>query len=244
MTMAGHPRTGSGASSPEGEDGSGGDRDRLIAENLGLATHLARRFARRGQPAEDLQQVAYLGLVVAASRYDPDRGLAFSTFATATIVGAIKHHFRDHGWSVRAPRALQELATEVRMVVEELTQTQGRSPTIREVARACGRREDEVLRAMEAVNAYRSTSIDAPDVETDAIRSLVGGDVESLEQHDELWSHFGRLTVRDQTLLHLRFVDELSQAEIAERTGLSQVHVSRLLRRALDRLRASFDDAR
>lgn len=220
-------------------------RHRLVEEHLGLATYLAGRFARRGQPPEDLQQVAFLALVVAADRFDPARGLEFSTFATWTVLGELKHHFRDHGWAVKAPRALQELSIEVTTVAEALTHQLGRAPTVSEIARACGRRDDEVLRAMEARRGYRADSLDTPDEGGHRAERVTTGDggIDSLEQHDELSSHLERLPSRDQTLLRLRFIEELSQTEIASRMGLSQVQVSRLLRQAIETMRQSYRDA-
>ena len=137
-------------------------RDELIEAHLRLAEHLARRFANRGVALDDLIQVASLGLVKAVERFEPDRGLEFSTFATPTIVGELKRHFRDKGWAVRVPRRVQELHVEVNTLVGELTQRYGRSPTISELARMANTSEEEVLEAMEAAQAYRSASIDAP----------------------------------------------------------------------------------
>jgi RNA polymerase sigma-B factor len=220
-------------------------RDRLVEEHLGLATYLAGRFARRGQPIEDLQQVAFLALVVAADRFDPARGLEFSTFATWTVLGELKHHFRDHGWAVKAPRAIQELSMEVNAVAEDLTHRLGRLPTISEIARACRRRDDEVLRAMEARRGYRADSLNTPSDDAHRPEQVATGDdgIDSLEQHAELASHLEQLPTRDQTLLRLRFIEELSQTEIASRMGLSQVQVSRLLRQAIEALRQSYRDA-
>jgi RNA polymerase sigma-B factor len=217
------------------------DRHALIVDNLGLAEHLARRFANRGEPLEDLVQTASLALVRAAERFDPSLGFEFSTFATRTILGELKHHFRDKGWSVKAPRRLQELYLQVNVAIAELTQRLGRSPTVREVAAECGRREDEVLAAIEAGQGYRAASLDAPSPEGDSSREVpVDGGYGELEHRDELASHLSRLPRRERELLRLRFVDDLSQSEIAAQLGISQMHVSRLLRRALDALRASY----
>ena len=217
-------------------------RDRLIEEHLGLADYLARRFADRGESHDDLRQAAALALVKAANRFDPSMGFEFSTFATRTILGELKHHFRDHGWAVRTPRHIQEHYLETTAAVAELTQTLGRSPTVKEVAAACGRTVEEVLIAMEAGQGYRASSLDAPGISPDALVDQRTDDNESalLEQRSELGSHLRALPPREQEILRLRFVDELSQAEIAQRMGISQMHVSRLLRRALEALRQSY----
>jgi RNA polymerase sigma-B factor len=238
MTVTTPPGIDFGESDPRLDAAAREVRERRIADNLDLASYIAGRFAGRGEPLEDLRQVAYLALVVAADRFDPELGVAFATFASSTIVGGLKHHFRDHGWTVRVPRALQEMSAEVRAQVDLLTHRLGRPPTVREIAGACGRREDEVLQALEASQAYRTSSLDAPGIDADALHG--GDDFASLELHDELWSYVGRLGARDRLLLRLRYVDELNQSEIASRTGLSQVHVSRLLRHALDELRALY----
>jgi RNA polymerase sigma-B factor len=230
------PRTHAGATTSRAE------RDRLITEHLGLAEYLARRFADRGESSDDLRQAASLALVKAADRFDPTLGFEFSTFATRTIVGELKHHFRDHGWAVRAPRHVQEHYLEATAATNELTQSLGRSPTLREVAVACGRTEEEILIAMEAGQGYRASSLDAPGGTTERALERFGSDEDAahLEQRDELEVHLRALSERDRELVRLRFVDELSQSEIAERMGISQMHVSRLLRRAIEALRASY----
>jgi len=220
-------------------------RDRLVTENLGLAHHLARRFANRGESHDDLVQAASLALIRAAERFDPGRGVAFSTFATRTILGELKHHFRDSGWSVRAPRQLQELYLQVNVTISELSQRLGRSPTIREVAEACGRREEDVLAAMEAGQGYKASSLDAPGPNGDTLGDthVVDDDVPGkLAEREELAQLLSALPLRQQQLLRLRFVDELSQSEIALRLGTSQMQVSRMLRRALDALREAYRD--
>ena len=232
-----------GAGGQRPDPGSAADRDRLVTEHLGLAEHLARRYANRGEPHDDLVQVASLALVRAADRYDPSLGYEFSTFATRTIVGELKHHFRDRGWSVKAPRQLQELYLEVNTTIGIMTQQLGRSPTVSEVAAACGRRDDEVLAALEAGQGYRAASLDAPSPSGESVLDVhedVDNEVASVDTRDELVSHLARLPRRERELVRLRFVDELSQTEIAERLGMSQMHVSRLLRRALEALRESY----
>jgi RNA polymerase sigma-B factor len=216
-------------------------RDQLVAANLRLALHLARRFANRGVSIDDLEQVASLGLLSAIDRFDPERRLAFSTFATPTILGELKRHFRDKGWAVRVPRRVQELHLLLNARVADLTHQLGRTPTIAELAKAARASEEEVLEAMEAAQAYRSTSIDSgPASELASGAGAIGVDDLGLFQAenrllvDELLAH---LAPRDQLLLRLRFFEEMTQQQIADRLGVSQMHVSRLLARCLDDLR-------
>lgn len=236
----------------EAEEGNGSrtprcidprERDRIITEHLWLSEHLARRFSRRGESHEDLVQVASLALVNAVDRFDPDRGFEFATFATRTIIGELKHHFRDKGWSVRAPRRLQELYLEVNATIAELSQRLGRSPTVSELAEACGRTDGEVLEAIEAGQAYRSASLEAPGPDGDALVDRLGTADDSLDHVElraELIPHLEALTPRERSILRLRFAEELTQSEIGERMGLSQMHVSRLLRGALEKLREAY----
>jgi RNA polymerase sigma-B factor len=153
-------------------------RNRLVESHMGLAWHLARRFASGGEPLDDLVQVASLALVNAVDRFDPERGVQFSTFATKTIIGELKRYFRDKGWSVRAPRRLQELYLEVRDAEADLSQRLGRSPMVDELAGACGCRPTDVLEALEAGKAYRSISIDAPSGDEDPLADRLGFDVD------------------------------------------------------------------
>jgi RNA polymerase sigma-B factor len=219
-------------------------RDELIEAHLRLAEHLARRFSNRGVPVDDLIQVASLGLVKAVERFDPERGLEFSTFATPTIVGELKRHFRDKGWAVRVPRRVQELHVEINALVGELTQRFGRSPTIPEIAERAGTSEEEILEAIEAGQAYRSASIDAPGVESD---ESTPGLSDQLGEHDAglmdaenrmlLSELIQTLPKREQLMLHLRFFEGMTQSQIADRLGISQMHVSRLLAKSLALLR-------
>ncbi|MCU1371290.1 MAG: polymerase sigma factor SigF [Ilumatobacteraceae bacterium] len=215
-------------------------RDQLVVANLRLALHLARRFSNRGVSLDDLEQVASLGLLRAIDRFDPSRGLEFSTFATPTIVGELKRHFRDRGWSVRVPRRVQELHLLLNSIVADLTHQLGRSPTISELAKAARASEEEVLEAMEAAQAYRSASIDSSASNPDGGGTHLGVDDVGLFQAenrllvDELLDH---LNPREQLLLRLRFYEEMTQQQIAERLGVSQMHVSRLLARCLEDLR-------
>lgn len=224
-------------------------RDELVARHLGLAIHLARRFDHRGVPLDDLIQVASLGLVQAVDRYDPDHGVEFSSFATPTIVGELKRHFRDKSWAVRVPRRIQELHGQVSTLAGELTQQLGRSPTIDELAVASRSSPEEVLEAMEAAQAYRSVSLDAAGVDDDGRgRGPVGGEGSDLEfevgDRLEVERLLARLEPREQLMVRLRFYEEMTQAEIAERLDISQMHVSRLLSRCLARFRSDLEAER
>jgi RNA polymerase sigma-B factor len=209
--------------------------ERLIVDHVGLAHHLARRFTGRGEDYEDLVQVASLALVKAADRFDPTRGVEFATYATRTIIGELKHHLRDAGWSVKTPRAVQELYLLVNRTVDELTERLQRSPTIAEVAAACGRRDDEVLTAMEAGRNYRTVSM-APTEEEPRMARTVG---QRVEDASELATLLRGLPDRERVVVQMRFVDELHQDQTAAALGISQMHVSRLLRNALDRMRST-----
>jgi len=218
-------------------------RDRLVEMHLGLAEYLARRFDRRGEPVEDLVQVASLALINAVDRFDPDRGLEFTTFAVPTIVGELKRHFRDKGWALRVPRRLQELHLRLVTTVAELTHELGRSPSIPEIAERAQASPDEVIEAIEAGRAYRSASLDAPapgdDVTVPAAWRIGETDdrLAGVEERNELAGLLAELPERERAILVLRFYDGLTQSEIAERIGISQMHVSRLLTRTLERLR-------
>jgi len=216
-------------------------RDQLVAANLRLALHLARRFSNRGVSLDDLEQVASLGLLRAIDRFDPSRGLEFSTFATPTIMGELKRHFRDKGWAVRVPRRVQELHLLLNATVADLTHQLGRSPTIAELATASRASEEEVLEAMEAAQAYRSASIEGRSAAHPESSDLQLGvdDLGLFEAENKLLVEklLAHLAPREQLLLRLRFYEEMTQQQIAERLGVSQMHVSRLLSRCLDDLR-------
>ena len=218
-------------------------RDQLIEAHIGLAEYLARRFANRGEPLDDLVQVASLGLVKAVERFDPARGLEFTTFATPTIVGELKRHFRDKGWAVRVPRRVQELHLRITRVIDDLSNELGRSPNVDEIALRAGTTEDEGIEAIDAGSAYRSTSLDAGRSDDDESPGLLGqlGDVDPELVRSELRTTLGPLIAalpeREQVMLYLRFYEGLTQSEIAKRLGISQMHVSRLLARSLQQLR-------
>jgi len=218
-------------------------RDELVEAHVPLAQYLSRRFAHRGESHDDLLQVGLLGLLKAVERFDPERGLQFSTFATPTIVGELKRHFRDKGWAMRVPRRVQELHLQLSRAVGAMSQSQGRSPTPGELARYLGVSEEDVLEAMEAGGMYRLASLDAPAPAADDGGDLLGtighedGDLERVDQADELSTLLEILPERERAIVYLRFFRGLTQSEIAERVGISQMHVSRLLARSLDQLR-------
>lgn len=220
-------------------------RDKLIEAHIGLAEYLARRFANRGEPLDDLVQVASLGLVKAVERFDPSRGLEFTTFATPTIVGELKRHFRDKGWAVRVPRRVQELHLRVTRVMDDLATEFGRSPTVQEIAHRAGTTEDEVIEAIDAGSAYRSASLDAGRGDDDESPGLLGqlGEIDPglarAERRAALGPMISELPEREQVMLYLRFYEGMTQSEIAKRLGISQMHVSRLLSRSLQKLRES-----
>jgi RNA polymerase sigma-B factor len=221
-------------------------RAELIEAHLGLAEYLARRFANRGEPLDDLVQVASMGLVKAVDRFEPERGLEFSTYATHTVVGELKRHFRDKGWAVRVPRRMQELHLRLSTLVSTLNQDLGRSPTVSEIAQAAGVSDEEVLEALEAGQAYRFASLDAPapGEQTGTLAASIGEEDESMvdvEHRVALSPLIAKLPERQQQILHLRFFEGLTQSEIATRLGISQMHVSRLLARSLALLRAAAD---
>jgi len=222
-------------------------RARVIEAHLGLAHYLARRFSHRGLPEEDLAQVASLALLKAVDRFDPSQGFEFSTFATHTINGELKRYFRDHGWSVRAPRRLQELYLEVSRSVDELTQELGRPPHVYEVAQRLELAEEDVIEALEAGHAYRIGSLDtSADGDDDDPTPLPLGaadpNFERAELHVDLERLLERLPERQRRIVWLRFWEGLTQSEIARELGLSQMHVSRLLARSLDTLRRSAEE--
>ena len=215
-----------------------GLRNRLIEEHAGLARALARRFANRSEPLDDLEQVAILGVLKAIERYDPERGTPFGAFAVPTVVGELRRHFRDRGWMVRVPRRVQDLHLRIGAVVAELSQQLGRSPTAREIADAAGVRDEDVLEALDAGNRYRPNSLDLAPTGVDADARLGRSDVElgSVEDRAALLQLLRRLPEREQRVMYMRYFEDMTQAEIAEAIGVSQMHVSRLLTRSLDRL--------
>ena len=219
-------------------------RDELVAAHLGLVEYLARRYSNRGEPLDDLIQVASVGLLKSVDRFEPSRGVEFSTYATHTIVGELKRHFRDKGWAVRAPRRMQELYLRLGKILGTLSQELGRSPTIPELAAEAAVSEEEVLEALEAGQAYRFASLDTPagNEEGESVGAQLGTEDKGLadaERRAALSPLLARLPQREQMILHLRFFEGLTQSDIAARLGISQMHVSRLLARSLAELRSA-----
>jgi RNA polymerase sigma-B factor len=214
-------------------------RAELVEAHMGLARQVARRFSNRGEALDDLIQVATMALLKALDRYDPERGVKFSTYATSSMTGELKRHFRDHAWAIRVPRSLQELHLSTNEAVETLRQQYGRSPTVQEIAAYLGERDEEVLLAIEAGRAYRINSLDAPAPGDDRSIELGADDPEfdGADGRHDLSPLLSRLPKRERRILHLRFAEGLTQSEIADRIGLSQMHVSRLLSRSLAELR-------
>ena len=224
-------------------------REQLVNQHIGLVEFLARRFRNRGEPLEDLVQVGTIGLLKAIERFDLDREVEFSTYATPTIVGELKRHFRDKGWAVRVPRRLQELHLELTKVVAQIGQDIGRSPTVAEIAQASGMTEETVLEGLEIAQAYNFASLDAPMDSDDGgsttfVEHLGAEDehLENLEYRASLAPEMAKLPEREQTILYLRFYKGMTQSEIADRLSISQMHVSRLLNRTLSRLREALEE--
>ncbi|WP_367320890.1 RNA polymerase sigma factor SigF [Streptomyces sp. HUAS ZL42] len=217
-------------------------RNQLVRMHLPLVEHLARRFRNRGEPLDDLTQVATIGLIKSVDRFDPDRGVEFSTYATPTVVGEIKRHFRDKGWAVRVPRRLQELRLALTTATAELSQQHGRSPTVHELAEKLAISEEEVLEGLESANAYSTLSLDVPDTddESPAVADTLGAEDEALEgveYRESLKPLLEDLPPREKRILLLRFFGNMTQSQIAQEVGISQMHVSRLLARTLAQLR-------
>ncbi len=211
-------------------------RNALVAEHLSIAQALARRFANRGEPLDDLEQVATLGLVKAVERFDPAHGVPFAGYAVPTISGELRRHFRDATWALKVSRRAKDLHVRVPAAVERLHAELGRPPTPDELAQELGSSVDEVLDALDAERAYRTASIDTPEGASAAGHALHrAGPGGGLDPEDRLLLRelLDGLPERERTIVGLRFFEDLSQSEIAERMGMSQVHVSRLLRRSL-----------
>lgn len=227
-------------------------RDELVTIHIPLVEYLARRFRDRGESPEDLRQVGMIGLIKAVDRYDPDRGAELSTFATPTIIGEIKRHFRDHGWSVRVPRRLQELRMKISAATEELSQTTGRPPTVNELAKYLDVSPQEIVEGLESAQAYSTSSLDSPgsgggtsDEGTATLMDTLGDDDEALElivNRETLRPLLDALDDRERTIIISRFFKNHTQAQIAKEVGVSQMHVSRLLTSALTQLREGLEE--
>ena len=222
-------------------------RDELAKLHLPLVEYLAKRFKDRGEPLDDLIQVGSVGLLKAIDRFDLEREVEFSTYATPTIVGELKRYFRDKGWAIRVPRRLQELSLRLNKLVAQLTQDLGRAPTVPELAKMAGVSEDEVLEALESGQAYSTTSLDAPSGDDDDAPNRVDriGEedlrLDNLEYFASLAPLIEQLPERERTILYLRFFKGMTQSKIADHIGISQMHVSRLLTRILEFLREGME---
>lgn len=230
------------------EDGDMEAREQLVMSHLNLVRFLANKFKNRGEPLDDLVQVGYLGLLKAIDRFDPDRGLEFTTYATPTILGEIKRHFRDKGWSVRIPRRLQELSAKVNQATDTLTTQFQRSPTIQEIADYLDASVDEVLEAMESSSAYSSVPLEGTgSSENDDAPSVIdryGSEDNELAFTDDrlvIEEALKGFSPREREVIELRFLKGMAQIEIAEQLGISQVQVSRLLRRTLKKIQDKID---
>jgi RNA polymerase sigma-B factor len=224
-------------------------RDALVQLHLPLVDHCARRFMNRGEPLDDLVQVGTIGLIKSVDRFDTERGVEFSTYATPTILGEIKRYFRDKGWAIRVPRRLQELRMSISSVTGDMSQDLGRSPTPREIADKLGVSVEEVMEGIESANAYSTLSLDAGDGGEDGRSNSM---LDSLGMDDEALAHveiresikplIEQLPPREKRILLLRFFRGMTQSQIAEEIGVSQMHVSRLLNRTLAQLRTSLSE--
>jgi RNA polymerase sigma-B factor len=234
------------AAMPAGHPSRPALRDRAIEAWLPLARHLANRYSGRGEPADDLVQVATMGLIKAVDRFDASRGVDFAGYAIPTIVGEVKRHFRDRTWSIRVPRRLQELRLQITEANSILTHTLGRSPLVGDIATHLGITEDEVLEGLEGARAYNSTSLSTPigAEGTTELADTISDDSDDYETVDlrvTLGPAMAALDEREQKIVTLRFYGNLTQSQIAEKIGISQMHVSRLLTRALAKLRGQLD---
>jgi RNA polymerase sigma-B factor len=223
-------------------------RNELVERHMGLAAHIARR-AGRGRSDDDLRQVAMMGLVKSVDRFDPDRGAAFSAFAGRTIEGELKRHFRDRTWSVRVPRSAKELHLAIRRATDELGHTLGRAPTVAELADHLQLDRDDIVAGLAAGAAQTAGTLDTGNADDDAPSDRNAAlatheDGFELAEHREVIGRLlARLPARERRIVELRFFEEMSQSEIAAATGISQMHVSRLLRRSFEQMRTSFSDS-
>jgi len=220
-------------------------REELAARFMPLARRLASRYAGGAEPFDDLVQVASVGLVKSIDRFDPERGTAFSTFAVPTILGELKRHFRDRGWSVHVPRDVQERILKVERALTELPSRLGRAPTIADIAESLEVTSEQVLEAMHASQGHHSVSLDASSSMADGeepapLRERIGSEdigFDTVEYGVAIGPVLADISDRDRKILHLRFAEDMTQSDIAERVGVSQMHVSRILRQTLERLR-------
>jgi RNA polymerase sigma-B factor len=223
-------------------------RDRALVELMPLVRALASRYAGRGEPLEDLVQVGSIGLIKAVDRFDVDRGVDFASYAVPTIVGEIRRHFRDKAWAMHVPRRLKELSLRLSRVLDQLTTELGRSPTIAELAHAAGVEEEEAIDALDSMNAYSTRSLHAPFEEgsDDTLSEKLGTDEAGYGEVEDgalVAAGLDALDERERQIVQLRFFEEMTQSQIASEIGISQMHVSRLLRRALATMRGRIEEA-
>jgi RNA polymerase sigma-B factor len=228
-------------------DGDQDAREQALVELMPLVRALATRYAGRGEPLEDLVQVGSIGLIKAVDRFDVDRGVDFASYAVPTIVGEIRRHFRDKGWAMHVPRRLKELSVRLSRVLDQLTNELGRSPTIAELAAAAGVEEEEAIDALDAMNAYATRSLHAPFDEgsDDTLAEKLGradAGYAEVEDGSLVAAGLDALDERERQIVELRFFDEMTQSQIASEIGISQMHVSRLLRRALATMRGRIEE--
>jgi RNA polymerase sigma-B factor len=223
-------------------DGDERAREQVLVELMPLVRALAARYAGRGEPHEDLVQVGSIGLIKAVDRFDIERGADITSYAVPTIVGEIRRHFRDKGWALHVPRRLKELSVRLSRVLDQLTSELGRSPTIAELARAVGADEEDVVDALDSTNAYSTRSLQAPFEEggDDYLADRLGTEDAGFEEVDDgslVAEGLAALDERERRIVEMRFFEEMTQSQIAAEIGISQMHVSRLLRRALATMR-------
>jgi RNA polymerase sigma-B factor len=228
-------------------DGDESAREQALVESMPLVRALASRYAGRGEPLEDLVQVGSIGLIKAVDRFDVDRGVDFASYAVPTIVGEIRRHFRDKAWAMHVPRRLKELSLRLSRTLDQLTTELGRSPTIAELAAAAGVEEEDAIDALDSMNAYSTRSLHAPfdDDSDDSLSEKLGADeLGYVEVEDGAIVEAGldALDERERQIVELRFFHELTQSQIASEIGISQMHVSRLLRRALATMRGRIEE--
>ena len=223
-------------------------REQALVESMPLVRALAARYAGRGEPFEDLVQVGSIGLIKAVDRFDVDRGVDFASYAVPTIVGEIRRHFRDKAWAMHVPRRLKELSLRLSRVLDQLTTELGRSPTIAELAAAVGVEEEDAIDALDSMNAYSTRSLHAPFEEgsDDSLAEKLGAEelgYTEVEDGTLVAAGLDALDERERRIVELRFFDEMTQSQIASEIGISQMHVSRLLRRALATMRGQIEEA-
>jgi len=230
------------------QDGDQDAREQALVELMPLVRALAARYAGRGEPLEDLVQVGSIGLIKAVDRFDVDRGVDFASYAVPTIVGEIRRHFRDKAWAMHVPRRLKELSLRLSRVLDQLTTELGRSPTIAELAHAAGVEEEEAIDALDSMNAYSTRSLHAPfeDGSDDSLSEKLGVDDAGFGEVEDgalVATGLDALDARERQIVELRFFKEMTQSQIASEIGISQMHVSRLLRRALATMRGRIEEA-